>query len=61
MMVHPHEMSKAKNLLDDEIEIIEFKIDDCWARDSGAIFLLNDKKNLVELIGNLMDGENLYP
>ena len=46
MMVHPDEMLKAKNLLNSEIEIIQLKIDDCWARDSGAIFLLNDKKKL---------------
>ena len=46
MMVHPDEMSKAKNLLNSDIEIIQLKIDDCWARDSGAIFLLNDKKKL---------------
>ena len=46
MIVHPNELKKAKNLLDSNIQIIELKIDDCWARDSGAIFLLNDKKNL---------------
>jgi len=46
MMVHPDEISKAKNLLNSDIEIIQLKIDDCWARDSGAIFLLNDKKKL---------------
>ena len=46
MITHPDEIRKAKKLLDSKIEIIEFKIDDCWARDSGAIFLLNDKNNL---------------
>ena len=46
MIVHPDEISKAKELLNSEIEIIQLKIDDCWARDSGAIFLLNKKNKL---------------
>ena len=46
MIVHPDELRKAKNLLNNKIQIIELKIDDCWARDSGAIFLLNDKNKL---------------
>ena len=46
MIVHPDNKKNAKNLLDDKIEIIEFKIDDCWARDSGAIFLLDNKNKL---------------
>ena len=39
-------LNEAKKLLDSKIEIIELKIDDCWARDSGATFLLNDKNKL---------------
>jgi len=46
IMVHPEEITKAKNLLNSRIEIVELKIDDCWARDSGAIFLLNNKNKL---------------
>ena len=46
MIVHPNEIKKAKNILNSKIEIIELKIDDCWARDSGAIFLLNDENKL---------------
>ena len=46
MLVHPNNITNAKNLLDSRIEIIELEIDDCWARDSGAIFLLNDKNEL---------------
>ena len=46
MLVHPNEIKKAKNLLNSKIEIIELIIDDCWARDSGAIFLLNDENKL---------------
>ena len=46
MIVHPNEIREAKKLLDSKIEIIELKIDDCWARDSGATFLLNDENKL---------------
>ena len=46
MIVHPDEMRESKKLLDSKIEIIELKIDDCWARDSGATFLLNDENKL---------------
>ena len=46
MLVHPDNLINAKDLLDPKIEIIELKLDDCWARDSGAIFLLNDKNKL---------------
>ena len=46
MMVHPNNTINAKSLLDSNVEIIEVKLDDCWARDSGAIFLLNDENKL---------------
>jgi len=46
MMVHPNNAINAKSLLDSNVEIIEVKLDDCWARDSGAIFLLNDENKL---------------
>ena len=46
MIVHPQDIEIAKKLLHDSINIFEFQNDDCWARDSGAIFLLNDKKKL---------------
>ena len=46
MLVHPDCIAKANELLDSKIEIIELKIDDCWARDSGAIFLLNNENKL---------------
>ncbi len=46
MIVHPKNINNAKKLLDPKIEIIEFNIDDCWARDSGAIFLLNNENKL---------------
>ena len=46
MIVHPQDLEIAKKLLNDAINIFEFHNDDCWARDSGATFLLNDKKKL---------------
>ena len=46
MIVHPQDLEIAKKLLHDSINIFEFHNDDCWARDSGATFLLNDKKKL---------------
>ena len=46
MIVHPQDIEIAEKLLHDSINIFEFQNDDCWARDSGATFLLNDKKKL---------------
>ena len=46
MIVHPQDLEIAKKLLHDSINIFKFHNDDCWARDSGATFLLNDKKKL---------------
>ena len=46
MITHPDEIMIAKKLLDSRVEVIELNIDDCWARDSGAIFLLNNKNQL---------------
>ena len=46
MIVHPDNIENAKKLLSPKIEIIEFINDDGWARDSGAIFLLNNEKKL---------------
>lgn len=46
MLVHNDSIVNAIKLLNSEIEILKFNIDDCWARDSGAIFLLNNEKKL---------------
>ncbi len=46
MIVHPMDIKIAKTILHNSIEICEIKNDDCWARDSGATFLLNDKRKL---------------
>jgi len=46
MIVHPDNIKNAKKILDPKVEIIKFINDDGWARDSGAIFLLNNEKKL---------------
>ena len=46
MIVHPKDIKIAKTILHNSIEICEIKNDDCWARDSGATFLLNDQRKL---------------
>ena len=48
MIVHPEDIEIAKKLLHNSINIYEFKNDDCWARDSGATFLINDQGELIE-------------
>ena len=46
MIVHPDDQESAKSLLNNNVEIIELPINDAWCRDTGAIFLLNDKHEL---------------
>ena len=46
MLVHPDNISGAKNLLNSKIDILPLEINDAWARDSGAIFLLNNEGKL---------------
>ena len=47
MIVNSDDINKASELLNNKnIEIIKFNNDDCWARDSGSIFLLNHKNEL---------------
>tara|TARA_B100000989_G_scaffold206115_1_gene156129 strand:+ start:271 stop:1308 length:1038 start_codon:yes stop_codon:yes gene_type:complete len=46
MIVHPNDYKSALNLLDKNIEILQIPIDDAWCRDTGAIFLLNEKNQL---------------
>jgi agmatine deiminase len=40
MMVPPHKLDEAQQLLRGDIEIIAMDIDDSWARDSGPNFLI---------------------
>ena len=46
MIVHPEDLRTAKKLLHNSVKICEFQNDDCWARDTGATFLINDQKKL---------------
>jgi len=46
MIVHPNNIVNASKLLNEKVEILNFINDDAWARDSGAIFLLNKEKKL---------------
>ena len=46
MIVHPNDYKSALNLLDKNVEILQTPIDDAWCRDTGAIFLLNEKNQL---------------
>jgi len=46
MIVHPNNIASASKLLNEKVEIHNFINDDAWARDSGAIFLLNKEKKL---------------
>ena len=46
MIVNPSDHKSAIKLLDSKVEILEMPINDAWCRDSGAIFLLNDKNQL---------------
>ena len=45
MIVHPNDYQSALKLLDQSVEILKTPIDDAWCRDSGAIFLLNNKNH----------------
>ena len=46
MIVHPDDRESATALLNNNIEILELPINDAWCRDTGAIFLLNNKNEL---------------
>ena len=46
MIVHPNNIASASKSLNEKVEIHNFINDDAWARDSGAIFLLNKEKKL---------------
>lgn len=42
MVVHPRDLASARDLLGQDIELVEHQIDDSWARDAGPCFLTND-------------------
>ena len=41
VVVDPSERTHTKRLLNKEIQVIETKVNDGWARDSGPMFLIN--------------------
>lgn len=43
MVIDPREKRHAKRLLSREIELIEFRVNDGWSRDSGPMFVVNGK------------------
>ncbi|MEM7317240.1 MAG: agmatine deiminase family protein, partial [Planctomycetota bacterium] len=43
MAVRPQEKRIAKRILSEEIELFEVPLNDGWSRDTGPIFLVNDK------------------
>ncbi len=46
MIVNPSDLKSATKLLNNNVEILELPINDAWCRDSGAIFLLDEKNQL---------------
>jgi len=43
MVVDPTERKSAERLLSEEIELVEFPVNDGWSRDSGPMFVVNAK------------------
>lgn len=43
MVVHPRDLARARKLLDSSIELMEFPVNDGWARDTAPLFLTNDQ------------------
>ena len=43
MVVRPRDRRAVDRLLSDEIEIIELSVNDGWSRDSGPMFVVNDR------------------
>lgn len=46
MLVQPADLISARQIIDQEVEILEMVIDDSWTRDSGPCFVVNDKGEL---------------
>ena len=44
MVVDPSEVSRARRMLGDGIEIIEAPVDEYWMRDAGPTFVLDDER-----------------
>jgi len=46
MMVSARQYANARAVLPDAVRVVEVSTNDCWARDTGASFLVNDKGDL---------------
>lgn len=44
MLVDPTELTRARRMLGDAIEIIEAPVDEFWMRDSGPTFVIDDER-----------------
>lgn len=44
MLVDPSELTRARRMLGEEIEIIEAPVDEFWMRDSGPTFVVDDER-----------------
>ncbi|WP_312179245.1 agmatine deiminase family protein [Arthrobacter sp.] len=44
MLVDPSEARRARTLLNSEIELFETPIDECWMRDHGPTFVVDDER-----------------
>ncbi|WGW12301.1 agmatine deiminase family protein [Saxibacter everestensis] len=44
MLVDPTEIDRARRMLDSEIELFETPIDECWMRDHGPTFVVDDHR-----------------
>ncbi len=47
MAVHPRDVDEARLMMGRGIEIFEVPIDDSWARDSGPIFVVDDREGVA--------------
>jgi agmatine deiminase len=47
MLVHPEQVSVAREYLDDRVELVETLLDDGWMRDIGPTFVKNDSGDLL--------------
>lgn len=47
MVVHPDDRRKARALLGREIELLALPVDDLWMRDSGPVFVIDDRGALA--------------
>lgn len=47
MAVHPRDVTAARAMLGDGVEVVEIPLDDCWARDSGPTFVHAEDGSVV--------------